>query len=188
MNITMSGKIIAFSTLLLVLSGCGQGDGASTNGEGKDVLEARARIAAMEDSLFSSADYDARNAQALVDVYKRYAITFQRDTLVPEYLFRAAGVCRTMRDPEQSIMLYDRILADFPSWNKAPDALYLKAFVIDTDLGQKGEAKRAYQHVINNFPDHPFAQDARVMMEHADLSDEELIKRFQAKEQETAGQ
>jgi len=177
-------RVPALLALVWCLAGCGGGAGEKKAGT-PDVYESRVRIKAMEDSLFDSHTYDVRQARALVDVYKRYALTFQRDTLVPEYLFRAASVCRTMGDPEQSITLYDRILRDHPSWHKLPDVLYLKAFVIDTDLGRKGEARQAYQQVINHFPEHPFAADAKVMIENLGLSDEELIRRF--KEREAAG-
>ena len=170
---------------LLMAMGCGDTAKKSADPEGPDPLEARERIAAMEDSLFDQDGFDMRQAQALVDVYKRYVLTFQRDTILPEYLFRAANVCRSMGDPQQTIMLYDRILQEYPSWEKLPDVAYLKAFVIDTDLGQKGEARRAYQRVINYFPDHPFAADARAMIDNLELTDQQLIERFQQMEKDT---
>jgi tetratricopeptide (TPR) repeat protein len=186
MNGPVNGTIAALLAGVLMLMGCGPGGDIAGKGDAPDPLEARARITAMEDSLFNSSGFDARSAQALLDVYKRYALTFQRDTLVPEYLFRAASVCRTMGDPEQSIVLYDRIMVDYSGWDKLPDVLYLKAFVMDTDLGRKGEAKRAYQKVINVFPEHPFAHDARMMIQNLDLTDEELVRRFQEQEQAAA--
>lgn len=174
---------ILFSSVLL--AACGGGDA------GKDASDAKAaemvgRIQAMEDSLFNSGAFDSRKAQALLDVYKGYANAFPVDTLAPEYLFRAAGVAKSMRAPQQSLALYDRIIADYPGWRKLADAYYLKAFTIDSELGLKGEAQRAYQEVINLFPDHAFARDARLMLENLYLTDEELIEKFQrmAEEQE----
>lgn len=175
-------RSLLFLSIALTLAACSGGEKAPS---GK-AAEMVARIQSMEDSLFNSGTFEKRNAQALLDVYKAYAATFPLDSLAPEYLFRAAGVAKSMREPQQSIALYDRIIVDYPSWNKLADAYYLKAFTIDSELDQKGEAKRAYEEVINLFPEHPFARDARVMIEHIGLSDEELIAKFQrmAEEQE----
>ncbi|MCB0765052.1 MAG: tetratricopeptide repeat protein [Flavobacteriales bacterium] len=145
------------------------------------------RITAMEDSLFNNEVLDDRNAQALLDVYKAYATSFPTDSMAPEYLFRAAGLAaKSMGDAPQGIRLYDRVISNYPDWKRIPDVFYLKAFTIDSELGQKGEAKKAYQQVISMFPDHRFAQDARRMMEYLDLTDEELIRKFQEAEQAQA--
>ncbi len=163
--------------LPLVLFACG-GD-AATEGDAK-MVEAQKRIRHMEDSLFDNRAFDARSAQTMVDVYKAYVAAYPLDSLAPEYLFRAAGTMKSMHDPEGSLKLYDRIIKDYPSWKRNVDVLYMKALTLDDDLDRLGEARTAYQQVINNFPEHPFARDARVMIENLGLSDEELIAKFQA--------
>ncbi len=52
------------------------------------------------------------------------------------------------------------------------------AFTIDDGLNEKGRAKQAYEEVIMRFPDHPFAKDARAMIDNLQYTDEELIERF----------
>jgi tetratricopeptide (TPR) repeat protein len=165
-----------------ILAACG-GSGPKSDPK---AIEMAGRIRAMEDSLFEHMALDQRGAQALIDVYKAYAANFPLDTLTPEYLFRAATVARNLRDPEQSIFLYDRIIRDYPSWKRIADTHYLRAFTLDSDLGRKGEAETAYREVIFKFPDHPFARDARIMIENLQYTDEELIARFKAMEQDSA--
>ncbi len=179
-------KIVAFALgFMAITAGCGE---RAQEGDTK-APEMAGRIRAMEDSFFHTMTFDARNAQSLLDVYKAFATTFPQDTLAPEYLFRAAGVAKNMRDPEQSIFLYDRIIRDYPSWRRMPDTYYLKAFTLDSDLGRKGEAQEAYQRVINEFPAHPFARDSKVMIENLQYTDEELIQMFQEREaMEAAGE
>lgn len=169
---------------LLFIVACGE-PAAPDTPEAKSA-EMVARIQSMEDSLFNSMEFDRRKAQGLVDVYKAYVAAFPSDSLTPEYLFRAAGVYKSMRQPEQSILLYDRIINDYRGWKRLADAYYLKAFTIDSELDQKGEAQRAYKEVINLFPDHPFARDARIMIDNLSMTDQELIEKFQrmAEEQE----
>jgi len=169
------------ATLFLATSCGGTKDGSG--GKAQDMTE---RIRAMEDSLFQHMAFDPRGAQALLDVYKAYAGAFPLDSMAPEYLFRAAGVAKSMGDPEASVFLYDRIIGDYTSWKRLPDTYYMKAFTIDSELGRKGEAQRAYQEVINLFPDHPFARDARLSIENLKYTDEELIERFRRMEEEAA--
>lgn len=156
----------------------------SCGGEAKNETpaDAQARIRAMEDSVFQSLSFDKRKALALIDVYKAYATANPYDTVAAEYLFRAANVAKSMHDGEQSIKLYDRIVKDFPSWRKLPDVLYLKAFTIDSEIGNKGEAEMAYRAVIEAFPSHPFAKDAYQMVQNLQYTDEELIAIFKARQ------
>ncbi len=156
----------------------------SCGGEAKKEtpVDAQARIRAMEDSVFQSLSFDKRKALALIDVYKAYATANPYDTVAAEYLFRAANVAKSMHDGEQSIKLYDRIVKDFPSWRKLPDVLYLKAFTIDSEIGNKGEAEMAYRAVIEAFPSHPFAKDAYQMVQNLQYTDEELIAIFKARQ------
>ncbi len=176
------------SLLLLVLVATLAACGTATTEPAADAkaVEMRNRIRTMEDSLFNSSLFDQRNAQALLDVYKAYATALPLDSMAPEYLFRAAGVARSMKDPQQSVFLYDRILTDYPSWTKLADVYYLKAFVIDADLGHKGDAHEAYTKVIKLYPQHPFAEQARLAIENLKYTDEELIARFKQMEADSA--
>lgn len=159
----------------IVLFSCG-------GGSAETPADAQSRISAMEDSVFNANTFDRRNALALIDVYKAYANANPYDTLSAEYLFRAANMAKSLHDGEQSVKLYDRIAKDFPRWRRLPDVLYLKAFTIDSELGNKGEAEMAYRAVVAAYPDHPFAKDAYIMIQNLQYSDEELIRMFQARQ------
>ncbi len=181
-------KYFVLLCAVLFIASCSSGDGDTAETTTSDADEMAARIRTMEDSLFDNLAFDRRNAQMLMDVYKAYVAAYPLDNRAPDYLFRAASVARAMKEPRQSIMLYDRIISDYQGWDRLADAFYLKAFTIDTELGHKGDAREAYQQVIFTFPDHPFAKDARVMIENLEYTDEELIQRFQQKEAEAEGQ
>lgn len=167
---------ILLLALPFVLFACGEAEPAAD----AKLMEARTRIRAMEDSLFEHKAFDRRSAQAMVDVYKAYVAAYPKDSLAPEYLFRAAGTVKSMGDPDQSLMLYDRIISDHPDWRRNVDVLYMKALTLDDDLDRDGEAKTVYEQVIANYPEHPFARDAKAMIENLGLTDEELIAKFKA--------
>lgn len=182
-------KTTFFASIMLsgiaLFSACGGSGGPGTDGNAGDALAA-ARIHAMEDSLYAKPEVDRKGAQALLDVYLAYAKVHPLDSLTPEYIFRGASIRSTLGDPQGSIDLYDRIIRDFPHWRKIPDTYYLKAFTIDNGLRQKGEAQRAYTEVINRFPDHRFAKDAAQMIENLKYSDEELMRKFEAMNADSA--
>lgn len=173
----MNGKPALLIAIASLLFACGGGGEQTTDPK---MLEARARIRQQEDSIFESRSFDRRTAQGMVDVYKAYAAAYPADTLTPEYIFRAAGTLKSMDEAEQGLALYDRLIRDYPSWRRTVDVLYMKALTLDDDLDRDGEAKVVYEQVIANFPDHPFARDARAMIENLGLSDEELIAKFRA--------
>lgn len=176
-------KSILFILPLFLLA-CGGSDTASTSDA--KMLESRTRIRAMEDSIFDHGAFDQRSMQSLVDVYKAYAVAFPNDSLAPEFLFRASTTVKSMHDPEQAIMLCDRVIKTYPEWRRIVDVLYMKALTLDDDLDQKGAAKTAYEQVIQAFPDHQFARDSKVMIENLEYTDEELIERFKQRELEEA--
>lgn len=170
-------------SLAVVLASCG---GEPPPGPDSKLLEARTRIRAMEDSLFEHQAFDRRSAQGMVDVYKAYAASYPLDSMAPEYLLRAADMLKSMHEPEQSLAIYDRLIQDYPAWEQTVTVLYMKGLTLDDDLDRDGEAKVVYQQVINNFPEHPFARDARAMIENLGLSDEELIAKFKAMNADSA--
>lgn len=168
-------RYLLFIPLVALLFSCG-GEKTGTP------ADAQERIRVMEDSVFNADTFDKRNALALIDVYRAYANANPYDTLSAEYLFRAANMAKSLHDGELSVKLYDRIAKDFPRWKRLPDVLYLKAFTIDSELGNKGEAETAYRAVVAAYPDHPFAKDAYIMIQNLQYSDEELIRMFQARQ------
>ncbi len=174
---SMGTRLLGCFLPVLLLAACGTKEtGTDAAGQGASVE----RIRTMEDSLYAKPDVDRKGAQALLDVYLLYAKQHPLDSLTPEYIFRGAGIRSALGDPKGAIELYDRIMRDSPGWKKIADTYYLKAFVIDNGLRQKGEAEKAYQLVIDKFPDHRFAKDAAQMIVNLKYTDEELIQRFEA--------
>lgn len=163
--------------LVLLLAACGGNDKPAEKAVTNQ--EAAERISAMEDSLYAKPGVDRKGAQALLDVYLMFAKQNPLDSLTPEYIFRGASLRTTLGDPKGSIELYDRIIRDYPGWRKITDTYFVKAFVIDNALHQRGEATRAYQAVIDKFPQHHLAVDAAQMIENLKYTDDELIERFE---------
>ncbi|MBK9196761.1 MAG: hypothetical protein IPO17_17615 [Flavobacteriales bacterium] len=74
----------------------------------------QARIDSMRLSMEDDTIYNARGAQELLDVYKAYAKAYPLDSLSPEFLFRAAGLSDPLGRPDESVVLYDRVIKSYP--------------------------------------------------------------------------
>ena len=121
-----------------------------------------------------------------IKLYKQFADSFPNEKSAPDYLFKAANVSIGVRQYIQAINFLERIKTYFPGYEKSPESLFLMAFIYDNYLDQKGKARDVYQEVIDQYPGHKFASDAKEVIKTLEMTDEELIKMFQEKEKENS--
>jgi len=121
-------------------------------------------------------------AKEYVATCEQFADKFPQDTLSPVLLLKAAETARNIRDFNKALALYDRIINNFGDYKKAPQAMFLKAFTIDDNLGKKEEAKVIYETFLEKYPADEFASSAQFMLDNLYKSDEEIIKQFEEKE------
>ncbi len=141
------------------------------------------RINGLEQELFSeqSAGIDKTKANELINTYIEYADIFPDDSISPDYLFRAADISMNLFESGQAIEIYNRIIDQYPEYEKVPQCLFLKAFVYENNLNDLVNAKRFYQEFLQKYPDNDFADDARMSIRNLGKSPEELIKEFEEK-------
>lgn len=117
-----------------------------------------------------------------IEVFSKYAEENPDAANAEEYLFKAFEVSvNTKQDPKQSIDLAERFLKAYPKSDKAAVTLFMLAsFVYDDQLHDLNQARAAYQRVVDNYPESPFADDAEVSIKHLGLTPEELIRIFES--------
>lgn len=161
--------------MAFVLVGCHDKNAKTTE---KDVKKA-------EEALFNK-DMTT-NAEAVpeaIATFSKYAEENTDEANAPEYLFKAFEISvNTRQDAQQSIDLCDRLLTNYPEFDKNPVALFMLAtFVYDEQLHDLDKARDAYQQVIEKYPDNPFAKDAAISITQLGMSPDELIKMFESGE------
>jgi TolA-binding protein len=117
----------------------------------------------------------------LINAYVSFADQFPEDSLSPGYLFKAGDVAMNTNRSNKAIELYDRIIDDYNDYRKAPEALFLKGYVYENNLGRLDKAKAIYEEFLQKYPDNDFADDAEVSLKYLGKSPEELIEIFQRK-------
>lgn len=156
----------------------------------KDLLsntEDRRRLVALIDSLElivydENFDLDEGSSATLMEAYNEYTTKFVVDQkLTPEYLYKSAAISRGVGLPIKAIKIYDKILADYPGYERNPEVAFLLAFTYDEDLKQPERAREAYEELLERYPDDMWAEQATARLENIDKSDDELIKSFMEK-------
>ena len=134
----------------------------------------------IESTTFSESGLiDAKGVDALIAAYESFANDFPTDSLAPDYLFKAGDVAMNTNRSNKAIELYDRIITNFGSYHKAPEALFLKGYVYENNLGRLDKAQAIYEEFLEKYPDNEFADDAEVSLKYLGKSPEELIEIFQ---------
>jgi len=138
------------------------------------------KIGQNEKSLFSdkSARINKKSALELVEDYQQFANRFPKDTLAPEYLFKASDISMNLGRPRVTVNIFNRLISDYPDFNKISTCYFLRAFVYDDQLKDYVKAEKYYKDFLERFPDSEFADDAQMLMKNMGKSPEQLIKDF----------
>lgn len=139
--------------------------------------EAKSKINELESNLFSSEDMVVNRKQAseLVNAYIAYADEFPKDTLSPEYIFKAADICMNILNPSKAVWFFDRIIREYPDYRKVPESMFLKAYVYDNNMQSYDLARKLYTEFIEKYPDNEFADDAKVSIQNLGKTPEQII-------------
>ena len=160
---------------LMVMVGC-QNQSAKTTAN--DVKKAEAALFNEDQTVNAEAVTDA------VATFNKYVEENPEANDAPEYLFKAIEVSvNTKQDPQQSIAMVNRLLENYPEFDKNPVALFMLAtFVYDEQLHDLDRARDAYQRIVDDYPNSPFAKDAAIAITQLGMTPEELVKMFEREE------
>ena len=143
------------------------------------------QIKASETKLFNDSMkvLNLQEANAVYKNYILYADTYKEDTSSADYLFKAADLANGLNRPKESIELFERLRNSFPQYRKSSSALFMEAFIYETAMNDKESAKKKYKEFIAAYPDHKLTPSAKASLDqlNSNLSDEEMIKMFEAK-------
>ncbi|MFZ4741282.1 MAG: tetratricopeptide repeat protein [Bacteroidales bacterium] len=140
------------------------------------------QISILEKELISSTTkIDSVKAQQLIDLYINYADQFKNDSITPFFLFKAADISMNIMKPMQSIDLLNKVMLNYPNFTKAPDCLFLKAFIYENQTHELEKAEKAYNEFLQKYPNNEFAPSAKASVENLGVPIETLIKSFENK-------
>jgi tetratricopeptide (TPR) repeat protein len=115
-------------------------------------------------------------AQDFVYGAENFALLNPKDSLSPVFLIDAATIARNLGNTTETLELFKWVYEKFPNHKKAPEAMFYEAFTYDSDLKDYEKARTAYETFMEKNPDHPFVDQAKIMMDNLGKSDEELLE------------
>lgn len=143
------------------------------------------KITSLENELFSdeTQSIDMDITTQLVDAYVAFADAYPNDKKAVDYLFSAGNVAMNLLDPKKAIAIFDRIIKNYPEFDKVPHCLFLKAYTYENELRQLGQAETLYREFLDKYPGHDFADDAELSLKNLGKTPEELIMEFEKRNQ-----
>ncbi len=138
-------------------------------------------IKAAESKLKDITKIDLGNANSAISSYTKFANRFPKDTLSPQFLYKAAMLAMSTAQFKRALKLYDTIYIAYPEFKQAPDCIFVQGYIYDTFLKDTALAHAKYMEVISKFPNDKLAQDAKAAISDLGKSNEEIIKEFEEK-------
>lgn len=127
---------------------------------------------------------DLRLANDFITGCSIYALINPKGTNVPQLLYQAAETSRSAQAFSKAVELYDQLIEDYPDFEKAPQALFLKGFTLENELNRLEDARAVYESFLVKYPNDDFADDAKFLLDNLGKSDDEIISSFGAKQAE----
>lgn len=145
----------------------------------------KAKINSLEKKIASESfkldETGVKTANELISAYLDYAEKFKDNPEAPEYLYKAADISLNINKSKEALDLYNKIIYQYPDFKKAPECLFLVAYIYENNFQNYGKAKEIYELFIARYPNHEFADDAAISIENMGKSPEELIRMFEEK-------
>lgn len=108
-----------------------------------------------------------------------YAMILPEDTLSPRLLFEAGQLAHQTQTYNEALELLDWMHLKYPEHPLAADALFLNAYILDSELKRFDEAKQRYEAFLKQYPNNEFAETTRFLLDNLGIPAEEIIKRFE---------
>ncbi len=133
----------------------------------------------------SGTSLDTAKINTFVQNAETLAERFPQDSLAPLYLFKAAELRHASGKWAEAIELWGTVDTKFKNYQRSPEALFMQGFVSENDLQNRKQAIRYYEVFLAKYPQHPMAEDAKVLIENLKkgVTDQELIEQFEQQQQ-----
>ena len=163
-------RVVLLSLLMLfVLNSCE----TEQETDLKSLIELENKLMQVEDA--------AANETLAKDVlfaYDEFIRVYPDAEQIPELLFKSGEVLKGLGAHLKSAKAFHKVYTQFPNAKVAPIALFYQAHCFEA-LDQHLIAKNNYEDFIERYPNHPYVSQAKGMIQILNLSDEELIHKFQ---------
>ena len=113
----------------------------------------------------------------LINAYIQFVDAHPADSSAVRYLDAAATLHASQpAESREAISLFDRVIEEYPEASSAPEALFMKAYILNNNLKAYDEARGIYEAFLKQYPDHGLAGSARDELETMGIPFEEIVE------------
>lgn len=148
-----------------------------------DLQPLEARIESLANRMYNDSlgRVDFRIANDYMTSGELYALIMPNSPEAVNFLAKAGETARSIRNFPKALEYYNLISEKYPDSDKAPQAMFLRAFTLDNDLKKPEEARPIYEAFLQKYPNDDFADDTKFLLENLGKSDDEIIESFNKK-------
>jgi len=140
------------------------------------------RLEALDKEMGGATVTDKKKAEEFIVTAEQLAGLVEKtdSAKYADVLLKAAGLAKTIENPQKAVELYAKLADGMPQHPKAPTALFMLGFVYENDLGDLPKAKSIYESFLQKYPNDPdFADDAHTALKMLGKTPEEIIREFE---------
>lgn len=175
-------KALFLPVLLLfsLLSSCSSDKTAEGSAERKSLV---ASIDSLEKQMFTqqNMEMDKSIAAKELQLYQEFVNKFPLDSMSAEYMFRSSELARALGDNVKSIEYLSNVCKNYPAYKKIPECLFLQGYYYQEFFGDTTQARNYYMQLMSKYPEHPFVDDAKALIQMFGKTEEDIIKEFERK-------
>ncbi len=172
----MKKALLSTILALVLLWSCNE----SSNENAMKLEDRLALIEQLENESFGeNGQFNKTKALGLVNNYADFATENPEDDRSASFLFKAGDISMGLENAELAISYFDRVIDNYPDYEKIPYCMFLKGFVFENSLKDMGKAEAAYSDFINEYPDHDMTEAAKFSLQNLGKSPEQLIREFE---------
>ncbi len=110
-----------------------------------------------------------------VDATEALALAAPSHPGVPENLYKAAEVARSIRTLPKAMTLYDWILEEYPAYTDYAKVMFIKAYLMEYEYQDLDAARKLYEQFLAKYPSHEFSESAKFLLNNMGKSEEEIL-------------
>ena len=183
---------IFIAVLVLLLASCSTGDPEkdTPSPEGGIPIEEfkqnkQTLIKDLEKEVWTnSLEASDESKRKLLVAYSEWGNYFRDDDSTPEYLFQAGRLAVDLNRPKRAVELFTEVHDGFPDFDKRIESAYMVGHIYDQMLNDRELASKAYLKIVEFYPESKWADQAQMVNDQLYISDEEIIKMLEEKNQE----
>ncbi len=146
------------------------------------------RLATLDKEMGGATVTDKKKAEEFIMAAEQLAGLVEKtdSAKYADVLLKAAGLAKTIGNPQKSVELYAKLADGMPQHPKAPTALFMLGFVYENDLADLPKAKSIYESFLQKYPNDPdFADDAQTALKMLGKTPEEIIREFEQRNRDS---